>query len=124
MAIYPETASGDTFVHIEAWVEGSTLQALNALSLSESAASATTNVRGTAVTLEIPLDDHHGPQPQTLGVQREEPVRRVLVPRRVSSRDSLKRREALLKGKEGSRRRQRWENGSFQASWNIDKKLD
>jgi hypothetical protein len=26
-------------------------------------------------------------------------------------RDSQKRREALLKGKEGSRRRQRWENG-------------
>lgn len=27
-------------------------------------------------------------------------------------RDSLKRREALLKGKEGSRRRQKWENGT------------
>ena len=33
--------------------------------------------------------------------KRKEPLRR----------DSLKRREALLKGKEGSRRRQRWENG-------------
>ncbi|TKA50820.1 hypothetical protein B0A49_12736, partial [Cryomyces minteri] len=32
--------------------------------------------------------------------KRREPIRR----------DSLKRREALLKGKEGSRRRQRWEN--------------
>ncbi|EHL03273.1 R3H [Glarea lozoyensis ATCC 20868] len=28
-------------------------------------------------------------------------------------RDSMKRREALLKGKEGSRRRQRWENDAF-----------
>ncbi|KAF3092151.1 hypothetical protein TWF102_008558 [Orbilia oligospora] len=28
-------------------------------------------------------------------------------------RDSMKRREALLKGKEGSRRRQRWENDNF-----------
>lgn len=34
---------------------------------------------------------------------RREPVRR----------DSLKGREAFLKGNEGSRRRQRWENGSY-----------
>ena len=34
--------------------------------------------------------------------RRREPLRR----------DSLKRRESLLKGKEGSRRRQRWENGT------------
>ena len=34
--------------------------------------------------------------------RRREPLRR----------DSLKRREALLMGKEGSRRRQRWENGT------------
>lgn len=27
-------------------------------------------------------------------------------------RDSLKRREAVLKGKEGSRQRRRWENGA------------
>lgn len=33
------------------------------------------------------------------------------VKRPPSRRDSLRRREALLKGKEGSRRRQRWENG-------------
>jgi hypothetical protein len=32
-------------------------------------------------------------------------------PKRLRRRDSLDRREALLKGKEGSRRRQRWENG-------------
>lgn len=34
---------------------------------------------------------------------RREPMRR----------DSLQRREALLRGKEGSRRRIRWENGSY-----------
>lgn len=34
--------------------------------------------------------------------RRREPVRR----------DSLKRRESISKGKEGSRRRQRWENGT------------
>ncbi|KAL9104786.1 MAG: hypothetical protein Q9187_008861, partial [Circinaria calcarea] len=39
----------------------------------------------------------------TTYLPRQEPLRR----------DSLKRREALLKGKEGSRRRQRWENGRF-----------
>ena len=34
------------------------------------------------------------------------------VPRRtIVRRDSLERREALLKGKEGSRQRRRWENG-------------
>ena len=30
-------------------------------------------------------------------------------------RDSLTRRDALLRGKEGSRRRRRWENGSYQS---------
>ena len=30
-------------------------------------------------------------------------------------RDSLTRREALLRGKEGSHRRRRWENGSYQS---------
>ncbi len=80
-------------------------------------------VRGTAVSLAIPLDEHlrtaaaapavgsttHvGPLPTatasttaTAYPPRREPLRR----------DSLKRREALLRGKEGSRRRQRWENG-------------
>ncbi|KAE8350179.1 R3H-associated N-terminal domain-containing protein [Aspergillus coremiiformis] len=77
-------------------------------------------LRGTTVTLSIPLDD---PVPSTgsttfprvrvlgrtsteaqqvpsVSFRRREPLRR----------DSLKRREALLKGKDGSRRRQRWEN--------------
>ncbi|EPS43499.1 hypothetical protein H072_2546 [Dactylellina haptotyla CBS 200.50] len=34
-------------------------------------------------------------------------------PRASLRRDSMRRREALLKGKEGSRRRQRWENDNF-----------
>ncbi|KAH8679048.1 R3H-associated N-terminal domain-containing protein [Tricladium varicosporioides] len=49
------------------------------------------------ISLSIPLD-HHAAKPV-----RKEPLRR----------DSLKRRETLLKGKEGSRRRQRWENDMF-----------
>ncbi|KAG0652767.1 hypothetical protein D0Z07_0301 [Hyphodiscus hymeniophilus] len=75
-------------VDIEAW----NVSALESLSISPSA-------RGTGVTLSIPLvreDDASKPAYKP----RKEPLRR----------DSLKRRDALLKGKEGSRRRQRWEN--------------
>jgi hypothetical protein len=51
-------------------------------------------------TLTIPL----GGEAEALKAvrSRKEPLKR----------DSMKRREALLKGKEGSRRRQRWENGT------------
>lgn len=79
-------------------------------------------LRGTTVTLSIPLEDPvpstgntSAPRVKLLGqpsaqtqqvpsvsFRRREPLRR----------DSLKRREALLKGKDGSRRRQRWENGT------------
>lgn len=70
-------------------------------------------IRGTAVTLSIPLDEVSAPKP----VRPSEPLegedgKTSYVPRRkVLRRDSMERREALLKGKEGSRRRQRWENG-------------
>lgn len=95
-------------IRIHAWAEG--------------AVESTTPSRlrgGPSVQLEIPLDsalpirtkpgaqDHitiegDGSTPKTIPRPAREPLRR----------DSLKRREALLKGKEGSRRRQRWENGS------------
>ncbi|RAK75532.1 uncharacterized protein BO72DRAFT_382218 [Aspergillus fijiensis CBS 313.89] len=89
------------------------------VSLSQSTPTRT-SFRGTTVSLSIPLDD---PAPRTesasaarvkllgqpskdvqqvasVSFRRREPLRR----------DTLKRREALLKGKDGSRRRQRWEN--------------
>jgi hypothetical protein len=44
-----------------------------------------------------------GPKPSTL--TPDYPARKLV------RRDSLDRREALLKGKEGSRQRRRWENG-------------
>ncbi|KAF3942274.1 hypothetical protein ABW19_dt0203812 [Dactylella cylindrospora] len=65
-------------------------------------------------------------EPITISLDQPEPVIRksvtvgddeeaeaaALRPRRTPlRRDSMRRREALLKGKEGSRRRQRWENG-------------
>jgi hypothetical protein len=86
-------ASPSSTVQVEAW----TVSALQSLSVSPSA-------RGTGVTLSIPLDSTSAANSKAAYKSRaaaKEPVRR----------DSQKRREALLKGKEGSRRRQRWENG-------------
>lgn len=84
-------------------------------SLNNSSTSLPSGAHRISVSLAIPLDEHstskkEAPQPASSrnGLStvhtRQEPIHR----------DSLKRREALLKGKEGSRRRQRWENGS---SW-------
>lgn len=53
------------------------------------------------VTLSIPLDAEI--KSAKGEAKAREPTRR----------DSMKRRDALLKGKEGSRRRQRWENGEL-----------
>ena len=114
MAIYPKvngSVQGNTEenstpqpINIEAWTEQAT-QSLNAVSLVSPS-----GVRGTSVSLAIDLDPHSGLKPDarandtpSVSRPRREPLRR----------DSLKRREALLKGKEGSRRRTRWENGSY-----------
>ena len=110
MAIFPLTSSNGDYgapnpsppqpINIEAWTEQAT-QSLNAVSLSSN------GVRGPSVSLAIDLDEKGasndgGEHPSVY--RRREPMRR----------DSLKRREALLRGKEGSRRRTRWENGSYQ----------
>jgi hypothetical protein len=96
---------------IEAWTVQQAADVLTASSISTPALP----IRGRhrSVTLDIPLDDTAvadsppqqrapaGTPSQTHTVyKRKEPVRR----------DSLNRRQALLKGKEGTRRRQRWEN--------------
>ncbi|KAL8642556.1 MAG: hypothetical protein Q9228_000782 [Teloschistes exilis] len=114
MAIFPNVTGQPIGPHqpaqpinIQAWTEQAT-QSLNAVSLSSPG-----GVRGTSVSLTIPLDEQaaakrsagaaegqHGSDTSEAVRPRREPLRR----------DSLKRREALLKGKEGSRRRQRWEN--------------
>ena len=98
MAIYssvaPPSQHASPAVDIEAW----TVSALESLSISHSARGST------GVTLSIPLDRDDGAgAPPKPAYKRREPL----------IRDSLKRREALLKGKEGSRRRQRWENGEL-----------
>lgn len=130
MAIHPSLRSeqpshGGLSPHqtraISAWSEQAALSLEN-LTLSESRpvddpASQTTPtrsaLRGATVSLSIPLDDpvphaedHPAPRAKlpTVSFRRREPLRR----------DNMRRREALLKGKDGSRRRQRWENGMFQ----------
>ncbi|KAL8656829.1 MAG: hypothetical protein Q9226_002521 [Calogaya cf. arnoldii] len=112
MAIFPNETIGQVNgphqpaaqpIDIEAWTEQAT-ESINAISLLSSAP-----VCGTSVSLAIPLDEQaakrtdaerHLQDASATSRPRREPLRR----------DSLKRREALLKGKEGSRRRQRWEN--------------
>lgn len=125
-------------IAISVWTEQAAAS-LQDLSLSESVpgddrsapatATATATVarqaaRGTSVSLAIPLDDEVYTaeskaalrvgelQKASVNFRRRPPIRR----------DSLKRREALLKGKDGSRRRQRWENGM--SSTSVDNLID
>ncbi|KAI3105770.1 hypothetical protein CBS147333_6822 [Penicillium roqueforti] len=105
-------------IAISAWTEQHAAASLRDMTLSDSAPAATTpstptptrsGPRGVTVSLSIPLDDDEAipsqrvkaeSRPPTVSFRRREPLRR----------DGLKTREALLKGKDGSRRRQRWEN--------------
>ena len=103
MAIFPNTGTAPAQpLNIEAWTEQAT-QSLAAVSL----ATAGDSVHGPSAALAIDIDEPTSAgEPRTDGYRpRREPFRR----------DSLKRREALLKGKEGSRRRRQWENGSYHA---------
>ncbi|KAI1312332.1 R3H-associated N-terminal domain-containing protein [Xylaria venustula] len=108
----PSLVTNAQGVDVEAW----TISALESLSVSPVA-------RGTGAPLSIPLSTPLGEvQATTAKSEKEKPsvsfydarARSGLVtpppPRPPSRRDSLKRREALLKGNEGSRQRRRWEN--------------
>lgn len=93
-----------TFVDVASWTQEA-LQSLKAVNLNAP-------VRGTSV-LALPLDGEAVADGQ--GITAGEAVRSGHVLRRkTSNRDSLRHRETLLKGKEGSRQRRRWENGSCQ----------
>ncbi|KAK8042483.1 hypothetical protein PG994_012966 [Apiospora phragmitis] len=83
-------------IDIEAW----TVSALQSLAISPDA-------RGTGAPLSIPLDGTTSKPSVTFQDARAtgEGIRRP-----PSRRDSMKRREVHLKGKEGSRQRRRWEN--------------
>lgn len=140
MAIHPRlrpqasqgSLSPQQTMAISAWTEQAT-ESLQDLTLGDSTSReqappptpTPTGLRGATVSLSIPLDDETPApaparvktvgtasaetRPPTVSFRRREPLRR----------DSLKRREALLKGKDGSRRRQRWENGRCM-SWSLE----
>ncbi|KAI0101629.1 R3H-associated N-terminal domain-containing protein [Nemania sp. FL0031] len=98
----PTIANGG--VDVEAW----TISALESLSVSPAA-------RGTGTPLSIPLDEAKAKtEKERPAVSIYDPRARSSAitppPRPLSRRDSMKRREALLKGNEGSRQRRRWEN--------------
>lgn len=104
-AVSPLATSVDPIERVEAWTVSQATDLLAATSISSPLSRVP---RGTSVTIDIPLDEQalrdDQPKAKREAVhtvhKRSEPIRR----------DSVKRREALLKGKEGSRRRQRWEN--------------
>ncbi|KAI9853934.1 MAG: hypothetical protein M1830_006616 [Pleopsidium flavum] len=109
MAIYPTINSSVQSqspltdpINIEAWTEQAT-QSLQAVSISSPLP---------VPSLSIPLDEHTTTHhhPSEAGPHSSTPPANYRPRREPLRRDSLKRREALLKGKEGSRRRQRWEN--------------
>ncbi|KAK0620180.1 R3H-associated N-terminal domain-containing protein [Immersiella caudata] len=88
-------------VDVEAW----TTEALASLSISPAA-------RGTGAALSIALDNEHAPRMKLRNVAFDGPSGAGIIPPRrpPSRRDSMKKRDELLKGKEGSRQRRRWEN--------------
>ncbi|RYP91090.1 hypothetical protein DL770_002794 [Monosporascus sp. CRB-9-2] len=98
----PPTPAAQTSVVID--IETWTLSALQSLSVSPAA-------RGTGAPLAIPIDESAAKKPSvTIQDPRAKSTAITPPPRPPSRRDSLRRREALLKGKEGSRQRRRWEN--------------
>lgn len=91
---------------VEQWTVDQAADVLSATSISTPRLA-----RGRSVALDIPLDDT--PQPEDAASPPKpltEPSHTVYKRREPIRRDSQNRRNALLKGKEGSRRRQRWEN--------------
>ncbi|KAK4984726.1 hypothetical protein LTR66_008394 [Elasticomyces elasticus] len=117
MAVFPKlavdsrTTQPASAADIEAWTVEQAAETLAAVTLSSPAL-----VTGTSVAFEIPLDEYPVRHAADEGIASGSPVKTteavhtVYRRREPIRRDSLKRREALLKGKEGSRRRQRWEN--------------
>lgn len=92
----PEYNQPQSGLDVEAWTV-SALPSLNVTSIA----------RGTGVSLSIPLDESHDSEP---AAKLKPAITRGVSERTKPVRDSQKNREAFLKGKEGSRRRQRWEN--------------
>ena len=92
---------------VEAWQVSQIADVLSATSISSPPPARP--VRGASVKLDIPLDESAIHEDEVTR-PRAEAVHTVYKRREPIRRDSMKRREALLKGKEGSRQRRRWEN--------------
>ncbi|KAK5117883.1 hypothetical protein LTR85_008657 [Meristemomyces frigidus] len=114
MAIHPQlqdatgqAAPPSSLERVEAWTVEQAADILAATSIS-SPSLVDRAVRTARVTIDIPLDESV-PQEEPARPRREA-VHTVYKRQEPVRRDSQRRREALLKGKEGSRRRQRWEN--------------
>ena len=105
----PQAAAPPQPIDIEAWTAQATV-ALGAVTIAIPGDA----VQGTSVALAIPLDEDDVPS-ATHHTGASAAAKEGVYYRRndLLRRDSLKRREALLKGREGSRRRQRWENGTW-----------
>lgn len=107
----PQEAAAPQPIDIEAWTEEATA------AMSSVTISAPGEVLGaTAVTLAIPLDDDTlatGGPVRPVGAAAAAKEGGLYKRKAPLRRDSMDRREALLKGKEGSRQRRRWENGTY-----------
>ena len=116
MAVFPKLApesgvDSTSVIDIEAWAVEQAAERLQAAAITTALP-----IRRARVALDIPLDepieDVTATRQETPAypVFKKEAVHTVNKRREPIRRDSLKRREALIKGKEGSRRRQRYEN--------------
>ena len=118
----PPSLDHERAASIEAWTEQAT-EALRSVSLNPAATPAQQRILrpGTSVRLSIPPGGTRRPT-TTLSDSDNESASALTRRQRTTTnnaygrqvpirRDSLKSREALLKGKEGSRQRRRWENG-------------
>ncbi|KAG6029392.1 hypothetical protein E4U41_000353, partial [Claviceps citrina] len=120
-ALPPSTPVSNGAIDIDAW----TVAALESLSVSPIA-------RGTGTPLAIPIDDAVPSKKQAriaaaAGSKPPPGDRHVVVgpggPSPSSRRDSMKRREGLLRGNEGSRQRRRWENDHLVGVPNVQPPL-
>lgn len=104
----PQQAAAPQPIDIETWTEQATA-AMGSVTISAPGEV----VGATAVTLAIPLDDDAlatGGAVQPVGAAAAAKEGGLYKRKAPLRRDSMNRREALLKGKEGSRQRRRWEN--------------
>ena len=112
MAIYPKLGDdAQSNPSIEAWTEQVT-QSFTPIQLALPG-----TLQDTTASPRISIDEYYGHKnagKTETATYCDNSSTQHQTHREPLQRDSLNRREALLRGKEGSRRRQRWENGSYQ----------